>query len=223
MTEASQPWHARRVMTFSGQRDTNIHSGTSYGTISLADLFALKPANCLKDNAPAFIPSSYCAFDGRKHEAQRDRGMYVSLTGDVDEGDHPREVIEALVRGFCHDAAFKVYSSARSTPGDRKWRIVIPLAEPASFQAWHEAQRGFFNYMERMGVKMDRSLRRSAQPVYLPNVPAMHNETRAALRGADGEPHYFEQATSGPAAPGLRIDTGLISEEIDEVRAADAK
>lgn len=222
MTEVSQPWHARRVMTFSGQRDTNIHNGTSYGTISLAEFFALGPADCPKESAPAFIPSSYCAFDGRKHVAQRERGSFVVLPGDVDKGDHPREVIEALVRGFCDDAAFKVYSSARSMPGDRKWRTVIPLAEPLPFQAWQEAQRAFFNYMERMGVQMDRSLRRAAQPVYLPNVPPVHNESGAALRGTDGEPLYFEQATSDTNSPGLRIDAGLIAEGIAEVRAADA-
>lgn len=213
------PWHGHRVMIFAGQRDTNIHSGESYQTLSLAEFFALEPTNRAKEYAPAFIPSSYCASDARSHNAQRERGNFVTLVGDVDKGNHPLDRIDDLVRAFAGDGARRVYSTNHSRPGDYRWRITLPLNVPLPFQEWEDAQAGFFDYMESNGVTMDRSLERAGQPVYLPNVPPTHDKTGTPLRDATtGAPLYYQVTASDADLPGLRLDHGLAGQFVAAAR-----
>lgn len=205
------PWNRQPVMVFAGQLDTRVHTGEDYDTRTLASLFTLDPSDKPKGGGLAFIPSSYHDHDGREHKAQRERGAYVALTGDVDKGDHPLERIETLVRAFAGDAAWLIYSSAHARPGSRRWRVIMPLEEPVAFDLWHDAQDAFYKFMESAGIKMDWALDRAAQPVYLPNVPAAHEKTGEPLRNDEGEPLYYERVSSGTNAPGLRLDTGALA------------
>ena len=204
-------WNDFPVMIFAGQRDTHIHTGEDYDTASLGSLFIMEPGDKPKEASPAFIPSSYHNYDGREHAAQREHGSFVALCGDVDKGDIPLQRIEALTRGFAGDAAWLIYSSAHSRPGDRRWRVILPLAAPLPFAGWHDAQHAFFAFMEFSGVAMDRALDRAGQPVYLPNVPAEHVKSGQALRSDRGEPLYFQRSTSGSNAPGLDPTAGTVS------------
>lgn len=203
-------WTRRTVMVFAGQHDTHISTGEDYETRSLGSLFTLDPTDRSKAAGMAFIPSSYCDHDGREHRAQRERGVYVALTGDVDKGDHSIGRIETLVRAFAGDSAWLIYSSAHARPAGRRWRVIMPLDEPADFDTWHDAQDAFYHFMESAGITMDWALDRAAQPVYLPNVPPRHDKTGEPLRGERGETLYYERISSGTSAPGLKTDAGAL-------------
>lgn len=207
----AEEWQSLLVMTFNGSFDTHIKSGDDYDTLSLGQIFAAGPANRPKPRAPAIIPSSYNGFDGRNHEAQRTKGRFQALCGDVDKGNHDLESIERQVVSLVgEDVARLIYSTASSTEEDKRWRIVVPLAQPLDFKGWNEAQEAFFDYMEAHGVLMDRSLARAAQPVYLPNVPPER-------RGEDGEPLFFQTRASDGV--GARLDHPPIATAIGELRA----
>lgn len=204
-------WNARAVVVFNGQHDTRIASGGEYDTRTLASLFALEPGNAAKLDGLAFIPSTYHAHDARSHATQRADGSFVALCGDVDHGDHPLERIESMVRGFAGDAAWLIFSTAHARADDKRWRIIIPLAQSMGFEDWHDAQHAFFNFMEYGGVEMDRALDRAGQPVYLPNIPDYHAKTGELLRDDDGAPLFYKRATTGTNAPGLTADGQLAS------------
>jgi hypothetical protein len=211
-------WNSRRVPTFAGQHDTHISTGEDYSTITLATLFTMEPGDKPKGEGPAFIPSDYCDYDARNHATQREKGLFVALTGDVDSGNHSLAHIEALVRGIVKDRAFLIYSSAHARPGDMRWRIIIPVETEFTFSYWHDAQSAFFDYMEETGVAMDRALARAAQPVYLPNVPHAHGKTGEPLRGPDGKPLHYERATSGTNAPGITLGDPVLATYIAMLR-----
>ena len=224
MLEQSEPqtapaWHGFRVATFNGQFDTHIKTGEDYAVLSLADLFALEPTRAPKGAGPAFVPSLYHDFDAREHAAQRERGQFVALCGDVDSGDHPVEAIRDAVRDFAPRCAALIYSSAHARPGDMRWRIVLPLGEPCGFDLWHDAQVAFFAFMEARGIAMDHALARAAQPVYLPNVPDMHGKSGTALRGDDGAPRFYRSIKTPLAWPGMDLSAGHVADGIAAIRA----
>jgi RecA-family ATPase len=205
-------------MAFAGQNDTRIKTGEDYETRTLASLFTMEPADKPKGSGAAFIPSVYCDYDGREHKAQRERGSYVALTGDIDKDNHSIERIETLVRAFTGSAAYLIYSSAHAQQGDMRWRVIVPLEAPIPFEIWHDAQNAFFDYMEAAGVSMDRSLNRAAQPVYLPNVPTTHAKSGTPLRALDGTPMFYRRTSSETAAPGLAITSGAVAAGIAGIR-----
>lgn len=210
-------WNEHRVAVVAGQHDTHIATGEDYETRTLASLFALDPGNAPKLDGLAFIPSTYHDYDARSHAAQRTEGRFVALCGDVDKGNHPLDRIETMVRGFVGEAAWLIFSTAHARPEDMRWRIVIPLAQPLSFDDWHDAQNAFFALMEYGGVEMDHALDRAGQLVYLPNVPAVHAKTGTALRDEAGAPLFYRRATTGTSAPGLRTDEGQIASGIEAI------
>src|SRR5690606_14213822 len=116
-------WCSRPVAVFNGQYDTHIKTGEDYDTRTLASVFTMEPGAKDKGEGPAFIPSTYCDYDAREHAAQRSKGLFVALTGDIDGDDHQLAKIESLVRGFVRDCAWLVYSSAHARPGDMRWRV----------------------------------------------------------------------------------------------------
>lgn len=215
--EFGPQWTKRRVVTFAGQRDTHINTGEDYSTVSLAEIFTMEPGEADKGAGPAFIPSTYHDFDARNHATQREHGEFAALCGDIDKGDHALDHIEQLVRSFVGDAAWLIYSSAHARTGDMRWRVILPLARSLPFDEWHDAQHAFFNFMEFAGVAMDRALDRAGQPVYLPNVPLTYSKTGEPLRD-DWGPMYYQRATSGTNAPGLRDDKGALATGIEAIR-----
>ena len=204
-------WNAREVVVFNGQKDTRIYKGGDYETRSLASLFSMEPGRAPKGEVMAFIPSTYCAYDARSHKVQRSNGSFVALCGDVDHGNHPLDRIEGLVRGFAGECAWLIYSTAHASEDDKRWRIIIPLAQPMGFEDWHDAQNAFFNFMEYGGVDMDRALERAGQPIYLPNVPDFHPRTGEILRNDDGHPIFYRRATTGTNALGITVEGALLA------------
>lgn len=212
-------WNERPVMVFDGQYDSHISTGDDYDTVTLASIFTMEPTEREKAKSPAFLPSQYHDYDAREHAIQRERGEFVALCGDIDKGDYPLARIESLVRAFAGDAAWLIYSSSHARPGDRRWRVIMPLRRVAGFADWFDAQHSFFAFMESAGVAMDGALDRAAQPVYLPNVPAIHLKSGHRLRSqATGVPLHYERATTGTNAQGLDLTDGVVGAGVAQIR-----
>lgn len=216
--DTSPAWTRHRVTVFRGLFDSKIATGDEYETRPLASLFSMEPWDKAKANGPAFVPSTYREFDAREHTAQRERGSFVALTGDIDSGNHDLDAVFDAVEAFAGPAAWLIYSSPHARPGDMRWRIILPLDEAQSFATWHDAQSSFFAFMEARGLAMDHALARAAQPVFLPNVPREHAKSGDALRGEDGKPLHYVTMTSGIEAPGLALDAGPVAAGIAELR-----
>ena len=182
--KASAPddgWRKHRVVVFVGCFDTHINDGDDYDTLTLGEAFDAAPARNNKADAPAMIPSSYCHFDARSHEAQRQHGRYVALTGDIDTGNVLIEQVQAVVSEFVgNHVATLIYSSSGATDQNRKWRVIIPLEQSLPFDQWRDFQEAFFDFMETNGIVMDWALSRAGQPVYLPNVPVEKRDFKGA-------------------------------------------
>jgi hypothetical protein len=222
-SEAAPSWNGFRVATFAGQHDSHIDSGEDYRTIDLASIFEGKPQSKQKMAGNAFLASGYCSYDARSHQAQREHGSFVVLVGDIDKGDLSIDTIKAATERFADGSAWFVYSSAHSRDGDRRWRVVLPLSAPIAFAEWFDAQTAFFTFLESAGIPMDHALSRAGQPVYLPNVPYAYKDG-TPLRGADGEPIYYQSDSSGLDVPGLDITRGIVASGIASIkqkRAAD--
>lgn len=204
-------WHDHRVVVFSGQYDSNIKTGECYQTRTLADLFDLHPARQPKQHGPAFIPSNYADHDARSHAAQQARGSFVSLTADVDSGDHAPGDLVAAIKAITGQSAHLIYSSPHARPGDRRWRVIVPLSDPVPFAVWQDAQTALCDHLAGCGIMPDRTLCRAAQPVFLPNVPRRHAKTGDPLRGRDGEPLFFRWRSTGIDAPGLSLVHGPVA------------
>lgn len=213
-----QAWAKRRVITFNGQHDTHIDSGEDYDTLTLHDIFTMEPGCADKSAGRAFIPSTYHEYDARAHKVQQEQGEFVTLTADIDCGNHSLEKVKSIVSGICRDAAWLIYSSAHAVPSDMRWRVIIPIDKPLGFLDWNDAQNALFDVFERFGLECDRALERAAQPVYLPNVPETHGKTGERLREDSGEPRFYQRASSGCSAPALTFDRGAIASEIGLIK-----
>lgn len=211
-TASASNWGTHRVVVFDGSFDTHIEDGQDYKTLTLREVFDAEPALRDKAKAPAMIPSSYSRFDARRHEAQRQRGHYVALAADIDQGDVAMDTVRTVVRAFVgKGVAFLVYSSSSAKPEAKKWRIVVPLAEGLPFAAWQDLQEAFFTFMEAQGVAVDWALSRAGQPVYLPNVPT-------DKRDWQGKPLFHERECV--EGRGLTDADGVVSAALADLRAA---
>lgn len=213
-----QSWNSRTVACFNGALDSHIKTGEDYRALTLAEIFAMEPGSKPKASGLAFVPSTYADYDARDHSVQRDKGSFVTLTGDIDSGNHKPGAVLKAVKEFTAGAAYLIYSSPHAMPGDQRWRVLIPLAEPQGFHAWYDAQVAFFAFMEARGIAMDHALARAAQPVYLPNVPPVHQKTGTALRDEDGKPLHYMSKGSGLEAAGLSLTDGVVAEGIAAIR-----
>lgn len=211
-------WNGFPVAFVGGTYDSRISTGEEYETRTLADIFNAAPANLDKLTGPAFIPSTYAEYDARSHDAQRRHGRFVALTADVDSGDHAPKAIQQAVAAFVQDAAYLIYSSPHSRPGDRRWRVVVPLAEATSFEHWFDAQSALFAFLASRGIETDKALSRAGQLVFLPNVPNEHAKSGTALRDGDGAPLYFQRHATALSRPGLKLAEGAVADGMAEIR-----
>lgn len=215
---APQAWQTRRFVWFRGQFDTKIETGEDYPTQELVKVFTVKPGDKPKGAGLAMIPSTYHDYDAREHAQQRANGRFIALTADVDSGDHSLADMRSAVEAFANGAAWVIYSSPHARPGDMRWRVIMPLAEEQAFEAWHDAQLALYAFLKTRGIECDHALARAAQPVYLPNVPAVHAKSETPLRGPDGEPLYFQRQHSGIDNPGLDLTAGPASAALATLR-----
>lgn len=215
--DAAPPWNGFHVTTFAGQHDSHLETGEDYRTITLASVFTGRPQAKSKMVGDAILASSYHSYDARSHEAQRQRGSFVVLVGDIDKGDLSLPVIRDAVEAFADGAAWLIYSSAHSRDGDQRWRLVFPLCDACGFDQWVDGQEALFTFMESRGVPMDHALSRAGQPIYLPNVPMAYKDG-TPLRDGSGAPIYYQSVHSGLDAPGLDLSCGIVAGGIAAIR-----
>jgi len=178
-----------------GKYDTRKNEpGEIYPTLTWPEIEGLaeSPSAVDKSKARWLIPSSYVEHDARNHEAQRRHGLYHVLPGDVDQGNHSLTDIANALRGLFPNSKFLIHSSRSATEDDRKWRFLIPLAEPVAGADYRTTQKALFNILEAQGIVCDRAFENTGQPVFLPNQGAFYEAhlepgRKAALTGLDGE------------------------------------
>jgi P4 family phage/plasmid primase-like protien len=166
-------WQNHCVVLIDGGDDTRKGKIGGYGVTTLGEIFDRKhPTALAKLVGDAIIPSSYAEADARVHAVQRECGSFVALIYDVDDGNHALEDINDLIAEFFgEEIASLVYSTASATADNRKWRFVIPLAEPTTFAERDPLMRASYAFFESRGVRLDRTLLRAGQIMYLQNVP----------------------------------------------------
>lgn len=176
-----------------GSKDTCIHNPQAeYKGITLAEIAVMvgEPQATEKADAAFFIPSTYRKHDGRKHAAQREHGEYWMLAVDVDKGSPSLTDVKEAINTVTGDAAALIYSSSGASEDERKWRVLIPLAEPLNGTEYVEAQMALFEQLEREhGIICDAALSRAGQPIYLPNVPPARRDDMGAPMFYHGVKH----------------------------------
>lgn len=215
--KAVPAWHSFRVATFAGSRDSHKTTGEDYKSLSLASIFEMKPTDKPKMSGPAFLASSYCNYDARSHEAQRQNGSFVALVGDIDSGNLDLSVIQAAAETFADGAAWLIYSSAHARADDQRWRLIFPLDTPSPFADWYDGQVALFTFLESRGIPVDHAMSRAGQPIYLPNVPFNYKDG-TPLRDEDGEPIYYQSAHSELSANGVSLAKGIVAGGISSIR-----
>lgn len=175
-----------------GSRDTRRHDGRDYDTTDFSDIKkrCANPAAVEKQDAPAFIPSSYIGHLARSHEEQRQRGQFHAMVIDIDTGAHQIDFVQACVQRIIGDKTVIIYSSSSATVDNPKWRGVIPIRYPIAGADYKDVQEALFDLLGEQGLQADRAMARTGQPVYLPNVPP-------SRRDENGEPLFYQYSISG--------------------------
>ena len=159
-----------KVLTVVGAYDSNKGTDQIYDTISVQELMTIPRTNVPKDQARWVLCSTYNEPDGRKHKAQQERGRFVMLAVDLDKGNVQGKALVAAVQSFTGQCQMRVYSSSSATKEDRKWRVLIPLANELAFAEWLAATTALNRHIESVvGHRPDQALERAGQPIYLPN------------------------------------------------------
>ena len=204
----SRETHA--VTLSDGRVNGGRHAGKPYRGISWADILKRvdNPAAVEKNDAPFVIPSTYRECEGRSHTVQREHGDFWFLAIDIDRDNVRLDVLVEAVAAVTGNAQASFYSSSSAAADCRKWRGLIPLASPVSGADYRDTQKALYDLLLVRGVRCDYALARTAQPIYLPNVPP----TR---RGSDGRPLFY--VSHHAAGPLLDLTAGT---EIVEAREA---
>lgn len=179
----------RSVVLLNGSKDTRIHDPLAeYAKITPKQIVALckDPRDKPKADAPAIIPSTYRAYNARVHEKQREYGSYPWSCFDIDTGNLTLAEVKAAFQAvFGEETTMLIYSTSGSTADNRKWRVLIPLAQPTLGADYTEQQEALCDLLAEQGVICDRALCRAGQLVFLPNVPA-------DMRDADYVPLFYQ-------------------------------
>jgi hypothetical protein len=206
------------VVTFDGSRDTLIAKrGSRYNLITFDEIVcrAKEPTAVPKSMAPAIIPSSYCEHDARSHRVQREKGLFHFLCVDVDEGSPDLDDIRDAIMRILGNCAVVIYSTASSSPDNMKWRVIVLLGTPLLGADYTATASALFDLLAEQGIECDRSLDRTGQPVFLPNVPIDRRD-----QSAPGSPPLFYQFKILDGLP-LDITTTTIPARRAAAAAAD--
>lgn len=140
-------------------------NGLSYEKITLNEIFEMvtTPTSLAKSDARWCIPSNLLTRDALK---QRENGSYDAVWCDID--DHTEiEPIKGVLANL--GGKYAIYSTTSSKPNFKKWRVIIPLANPATAAQWQKISSIINDRLEAAGIKPDRANERVNQLCYLPN------------------------------------------------------
>lgn len=175
ITRATEPANDSPMFcTGFGQYDTRKRDGGDYQGITCADIINMvkNPPSVDKAKAQWFIPSDYRAHDGREHDIQRASGRFWWLPLDVDDNNLSRDDIENALKTVVGKFGWAIYSTRSATADNRKWRALIPLAEPIGGADYWDTVDAFNALLEDASdgtLIPDEKLRGAGQLVYLPN------------------------------------------------------
>jgi hypothetical protein len=175
----------------------------NYSTITFKEIADLceKPSGKPKGEAAGFIPSSYIAHDARVFEVQTAKGQFHALCLDIDNGIVKLETLTAAISDIFGDVAYIIYSTSSASKTIFKWRGIIPLGKPISGKDYAFVQGAFFEMLEAKGIVPDYAFARSAQVMYLPNIPPDRRDPTT------GEPKFYQYAkTSGKPPANVGAD-----------------
>ena len=113
-----------------GKPNPSPGAGKPYGSINGKQIVRMvKNAPAVaKDDAQWFIPSTYHQHDARTAEAQFNHGSFGWLPIDIDDGNLDLSEVKESVCGLLPGISVIIYSTRSSTPQDRRWRVLVPLA-----------------------------------------------------------------------------------------------
>lgn len=189
------------------------YAGTPYPAITGAEIarMAANPQACDKLEAQWAIPSTYLECDARDHEPQALRGQFRMLVLDVDKNNLDLSFILECVAGVLGAGrSIIAYSTRSSTPSDRRWRVLIPLAEALAGADYHDTALAFFALLEDQSkgtLIVDPPAARFGQIFFLPN------------RGE----HYEYELVKGSRAILAHDHPVIVRREQDRAKRAEAE
>ena len=81
------------------------------------------------------------------HEVQRKHGEFYWLAVDVDRGDPALADVLAALQAVVSDASLVIYSTRSARADDRRWRALVPLAEPLPGADYADTAKAFFDLL----------------------------------------------------------------------------
>lgn len=168
-------WRDTHALIVDGRPNTHPTAGQNYDGITGAQIAAMveNPPCVDKERAQWVIPSTYLGHDARDHDVQRQNGQFRMLVLDVDENDLSLDFLMQTVQQVVGaGVSLMAYSTKSSKPGDRRWRVVVPLEHTIAGADYPDTSRAFFDCLvdASQGVLIpDRALSRVGQIFYLPN------------------------------------------------------
>ena len=193
-----------------GRQNPHPSRGQPYQTITLDEIWRLvqNPPVQPKEQGQWIIPSSYHDHDARSHEAQRLNGLYHMMAADIDQGNPSLQDVEAAACQALGDAARLIYSTRSAKADNKKWRILIPLARPLTGQQYGPFQASLFDALEHGGLRLDRTLERAGQLVYLPNKGDFYEYRVAGQAMLDPHAHPMAKRADQYLQVQQQIETG---------------
>jgi hypothetical protein len=145
---------------------------------------------------------------------------------DFDDGNLSLSDVQNASCGFFgSDSIGTVYSTASSTPDAKRWRLLVPLAQPIKPELWLRILRGFALYLGKANVRVDATAERATQLHFLPNVPVSITDkagreiiTRNLITG---EPLHFEHKFWGTELFDPQTLTDTATQALAELDALD--
>jgi hypothetical protein len=102
----------------------------------------------------------------REAKKQREHGLFYAIWCDFDNHTELTAIKSILAK---LNVFYIVYSSRSSKLDHQKWRVIIPLASPASATEWQQIAEIINDKFEQAGIVPDRASERINQICYLPN------------------------------------------------------
>jgi hypothetical protein len=157
-----------------GKPNPSPDAGKPYGTINGKQIVRLvKNAPAVpKDDAQWFIPSTYHQHDARTAEAQFNHGSFGWLPIDIDDGNLDLSEVKEAICGLLPGISVIIYSTRSSTPQDRRWRVLVPLATfllGVDYVATLRAFHGLVSDQSMGTVIPCGGILNEKQIIYLPN------------------------------------------------------
>lgn len=191
-------------------------TSTAGASITLNKLFHadVAPTSVAKPSARNIIAAS-CINRGTGNAP----GLMRLLMADFDKQNLAAGVILEAAHEFFGGAIAALHSTASALPDDRRWRLVVPLANYIEPPQWLELQRAFAWALANdfpITIQLDASMDRAKQPAYLPNCPPEG-------RDADGKPLFYEHHRIGTHLFDATVLSDWATDCVAAVRKDDAE